>query len=170
MKKTFSLILSLAVALVAVNVASAKTLKVPEKKAVISVEIPDSWTVEELDKGVSVESKDKVVTVFFEITGAKGLDKLLDETIDWLKEQKVKIDESSKKEADFKVEGMDFSRISWKGSNEEWGKSDIAFIFGDLGNGKIVVITYWLPESGLDKHIPAINKMFDSFKRITPEE
>jgi hypothetical protein len=170
MRRFFSFALCLALPLFATTFVAAKTLEIPEKKPLFSVVVPDSWTVEELEKGLAVESKDGVVTVFFEVTGAKGLDQLLDETIDWLKDQKVKIDESTKKESDFKVEGMDWSRISWKGSNEEWGKSDIAFMFGDLGHGKIAVITYWLPESGLEKHIPSINKMFDSFKRITPDE
>src|SRR4051812_18870419 len=165
-KKTLSFVLCLFLPLLAMNVAAAKELKVPVKKPLISVEIPNGWDVEELEKGLSCESKDGVVTVFFEVTGARGLDKLLDETIEWLKDQKVTIDESTKKESEFKAEGMDFERISWKGSNKEWGKSDIAFIFGDLGKGKVLVITYWIPEDGVEKHLPAINHMFDSFKRL----
>ena len=169
MNRFRTLTLSLCLALIGATAVSAKTLLIPAKKAQISVEIPDSWTTEELEKGVSVESKDKVVTIFFEVTGARGLDKLLDETVEWLKSEKVTIDEASKKESEFKAEGMDWAKISWKGSNTEWGKSDIAFIFGDLGNGKIVVITYWLPEDGVEKHIGSINKVFDSFKKIAAE-
>jgi hypothetical protein len=106
------------------------------------------------------------VTILFEVTAAKGLDKLLDETIGWLKEQKVAIEEPTKKEADFKAAGMNWSKIAWEGGNAEWGKADIAFVFGDLGNGKVLVITYWITKKGGEKHSESIGAVFDSFKRI----
>jgi hypothetical protein len=78
------------------GLASAGTVNVPEDKPAISVEIPDSWKPEETDNGIACESPDKVATIFFEVTSAKGLDALIEENIDWLtKDQGVELDKAS---------------------------------------------------------------------------
>ena len=99
-------------------------------------------------------------------TGGKGIEKLIDENIEWLKEHKVKIDAATKSEAEFKAGGLDWSRVSFKATQKDTGESRVAFIFADLGGGKLLLITYWITEEGLEKHIPSINALFESFKRL----
>jgi hypothetical protein len=144
----------------------AKEIKIPEDKPAVSVTVPDSWGPEETDHGVAVESADKEATVFFEVTDAKGTDALLTENIDWLKDQKVTINEASKSEKDFKTTGMSWSRISWDGTSEEWGPATIGFAFSDIGNGKVLVVTYWITKKGWEKHDGELTKIFDSVSKL----
>jgi hypothetical protein len=89
----FSLVLS--------SLAPAGTLNIPEDKPAISVDIPDSWKPETTDKGIACESPDKVATIFFEVTSAKGLEALIDENVDWLtKDQGVQLDKASEQTGD----------------------------------------------------------------------
>lgn len=132
----------------------------------VSVDAPDSWSPENTDKGVVTESADKEATVFFEVTSAKGTDALLDENIAWLKDQKVSIDQASKSEKDFKTSSMSWSRISWDGTSEEWGPATIGFAFADVGNRKVLVVTYWITKKGWEKHDSELSKIFDSVKKI----
>lgn len=167
MKKFLALSLCLALSLLAATPAAAKTIKVPEKKALVSFEVPNSWSVEDLEKGVMCESKDEVVTILFEVTGGKGIEKLIDENIEWLtKEHKVDIDAATKSEADFKAGGLEWSRLSFKCTHKDTGAGRVAFIFSDIGGGKILLITYWITEEGMTKHIPSINALFESFRRL----
>jgi hypothetical protein len=165
MKKRLALALCLTLPFLAVTL-SAKVIKIPEEDSVVSVDAPDSWSPETTDKGVVTESADKEATVFFEVTSAKGTDALLDENIAWLKDQKVSIDQASKSEKDFKTSSMSWSRISWDGTSEEWGPATIGFAFADVGNGKVLVVTYWITKKGWEKHDSELTKIFDSVKKI----
>jgi hypothetical protein len=165
MKKPLALALCLTLPLLAATV-SAKVIKIPEADPVASVDVPDSWNPEDTDKGVATESADKEATVFFEVTGAKGTDALLDENISWLKDQKVTINQASKSEKDFKTSSMSWSRISWDGTSEEWGPATIGFAFADVGNGKVLVVTYWITKKGWEKHDSELSKIFDSVKKL----
>ena len=165
MKKIIALALSLTLPFL-IATLSAKIIKIPEGDAVVSVDVPDSWGPESTEKGVAVESSDKEATVFFEVTNAKGTDALLDENITWLKDQKVSIDQSSKSEKDFKTASMSWSRISWDGTSEEWGPATIGFAFADVGNGKVLVVTYWITKKGWEKHDGELSKIFDSVKKL----
>jgi hypothetical protein len=165
MKKRLALALCLTLPFLAVTL-SAKVIKVPEEDSVVSVDAPDSWSPENTDKGVVTESADKEATVFFEVTSAKGTDALLDENIAWLKDQKVSIDQASKSEKDFKTSSMSWSRISWDGTSEEWGPATIGFAFADVGNRKVLVVTYWITKKGWEKHDSELSKIFDSVKKI----
>ena len=165
MKKIISLALCLTFTIF-IATLSAKVIKIPEGNPVVSIDVPDSWGPESTEKGVAVESSDKEATVFFEVTSAKGTDALLDENIAWLKDQKVSIDQSSKSEKDFKTASMSWSRISWDGTSEEWGPATIGFAFSDVGNGKVLVVTYWITKKGWEKHDGELSKIFDSVKKL----
>ena len=162
-KLTLAICLSLPFLL---STLSAKTVKIPEEDPSASVNVPDSWGPEATERGVATESEDKEATVFFEVTTAKGTDALLDENIAWLKEQKVSINEKSKSEKDFKVGAMSWSRVSWDGTSEEWGPATIGFAFSDIGNGKVLVVTYWITKKGWDKHEAELDKIFESVKKL----
>lgn len=164
MKKLLILALCLSI-LPAAATLSAKTVKIPADEPSVSIDVPDSWKPEETEHGTATESADGEATVFFEVTDAKGMDSLLDENIEWLKEQKVTINEDTKSEKDFKSKSMSWSRIAWEGTSKEWGPAVIGFAFSDIGNGKLVVVTYWITKKGFEKHEADIDKIFDSVKK-----
>jgi len=143
-------------------IADAKTIKIPEGKPVISVNVPDSWEPEATDKGIAIESPDKIVTVFFEVTSPKGVEDLINENVDWLmKDQKVEIDRESKSEKDFKNGDINWSLISWNGDNEEFGPATVGFMMTKAGN-KLLTVTYWITKKGHEKQMPELDEILSS--------
>ena len=113
--------LSLAVlfALALVTPSFAKTFKVPDEGSFASITIPDDWKSKEIDKGVEAQSKDDEVYFAVEATDAKGMDKTIEEAIDFLKEQGVTIDPKTQKQSEGKVNGMEGVDITWSGKDKE---------------------------------------------------
>jgi hypothetical protein len=144
------------------TITDAKTIKIPQGKPVISVNVPDSWEPEATDKGIAIESPDKIVTVFFEVTSPKGVEDLINENVDWLmKDQKVEIDRESKSEKDFKNGDINWSRISWDGNNEEFGPATVGFMMTKAGN-KVLTVTYWITKKAHEKEMPVLDKILSS--------
>jgi hypothetical protein len=167
MKKIAMPVATLALSLLLISLAPAGTVNIPEDRPAISVNIPDSWKPEETDKGVACESPDKVATIFFEVTSAKGLDELIDENIDWLtKDQGVQLDRASEQKQEFEAANLEWKRISWSGKSKEWGPATVGFAFTEGGNGQVLTVTYWITKKDQEKHFPAIEKMFESVRRI----
>lgn len=158
-----SLVLSLLPALL-----SAGTIKVPKDNPAVSLTIPNSWEPEDSDGGVLAESPDNVATVFFKAVGTeKEMGALIDDGIDWLtKEHDVKLDASSKSEKDFEDSGRKWSRISWEGNSKEWGPAVVGFLFTDLGNGKVLTVTYWISKKDSEKNLETLGKIFSSVKPV----
>jgi hypothetical protein len=147
--------------------AVAGTVTIPKENPAALAKVPDSWKPEETDHGYMIESPDQVATVLLEATTVKGSDKLLDENIDWLvKEQKVKIDAKSKKESEIELGGRKWSVLSWDAGSKEWGPSVVGFIFTEVGNGKILTVTYWITKKDSEKHMPTIEKILASVKSV----
>src|SRR4051812_6415137 len=84
--------------------ARAKTLKVPNDDfAIAQVTIPDSWDPEEFENGVAAQSDDDAVYLSLAAVGTeKGMNAEIDDTFEMLKEHKVELDQSTKKENKFK--------------------------------------------------------------------
>lgn len=147
--------------------AMAGTIQIPTEKPVASAFVPNNWEPEATDEGIACESPDGVATVFLEVTTAKGLDALLKENIDWLvDDQKVKINEASKETKDVQFGEVKFSRISWDATSKEWGPAVVGFLFTDLGNGKVLTVTYWITKKDAEKHYGTLEKIFASVKAL----
>lgn len=158
---------ALACSLLFTSLSPAATVNVPEDTPAISVDIPDSWKPEATENGVACESPDKVATIFFEVTSAKGLEALIDENVDWLtKDQGVQLDKASEEKQEFEAANLGWKRISWSGTSKEWGPATVGFAFTDAGDGKVLTVTYWVTKKDQEKHIPTIEKIFESVKRI----
>ena len=147
--------------------AVAGTVKVPSKKPIITVNIPDSWEPEETGKGIACESPDKVATVFFEIVATeKGMNKLIDENIEWLMSDRgVDIKADTKQEKDFEVGGIKSSLMSFDASSKEFGPAKVGFIFTPI-NDKVLVTTYWITVKGYEKQDAALTKILNSVSPI----
>ena len=145
--------------------ALAGTVKVPEKKTLITVEIPNSWKPETTDRGISCESPDQVATVFFEVAGSeKAMNKLMDENIDWLiKDQGLKVKKDSELKKDILVGGIASSMLSYDADSKEFGPSKVGFVF-TMVNAKLLVITFWLTVEGFEKHETTLDAIFASVK------
>jgi hypothetical protein len=83
--------------------AFAKTFKVPDEDSFASITIPDSWKPKEIDKGVEAQSSDDEVYFAVEATDGKGMDKTIQEAVEYLKDQGVTVDLKTQKQ----TEGQD---------------------------------------------------------------
>lgn len=146
----------------------AESIQIPKDEPAASLTIPDSWEPEDSDGGILAESPDNVATVFFKVVATeKEIGTLIDDSIDWLTEEHdVKIDAKSKSEKDFEDGDRKWSRISWDGVSKEWGPAVVGFLFTDLGNGKVLTVTYWISKKDSEKNLDVLANIFSSVKAV----
>jgi hypothetical protein len=160
MKKTLLLTLS-ACALLAGS-ASAKDFKLPnEDFGIATISIPDSWKPSEIDNGVEATSPDDAVYIAADAVGSdKGVDAEIDDTFKMLKEHKVKLDQSSKKENKFKINGLDADELLFQGTDED-GPTAVSIVFVTVKD-KLVVLTYWVTTAEEKKNYDTVMKIVNS--------
>lgn len=162
MRNTLALILAVTVSFTLS--AFAKDLKVPnEDFAVASLNIPNNWKPEAIDKGYEAQSPDNAVYLAVVAVGSeKGMNAEIEDTFRFLKEHKVKLDEDSKKEQKFTVNGFEATELVFDGKDED-GAATISLAFVPVKN-KVLVFTYWATKSEEGKHEKEIGKILQSIK------
>lgn len=161
MKKSF-LTLSLA-ALIAVS-AQAKTMKLPDdEKPVATITIPDSWDPGEIENGAVGQSEDDAVYLAaVAVSSKKGMDAEIEDTFKMLKEHNVELDESTKKENKFKVNGMDAEELLFQGKDED-GPTAVSICFVPMKDS-VIVLTYWVTTKEEAKHQAEVGQIVNSLK------
>lgn len=99
--------------------AFAKTFKVPDEDSFASITIPDSWKPKEIDKGVEAQSSDDESISRWRATDAKGMDKTIEEAVEYLKDHGVTVDLKTQKQSEGKINGMEGVDITWSGKDKE---------------------------------------------------
>ncbi len=142
----------------------AKTLKVPnEEFAIASINIPSDWEPEEINNGVAGTSKDEAVYLAVVAVGSeKGLNAEIDDTFAMLKDHKVILDTSSKKENKFKINGLDADELLFQGKDED-GPASVSITFVPIKD-KVIVLTYWVSTNEEAKHQEEVGKIVGSLK------
>ena len=139
-------------------------MNIPSKRPVVTIDVPDSWNPEETDKGIAVESPDEVATVYFEIArSGKGMNSIIDDNIEWLKDQKVDVIGSSKTEKDLMVGGIKSSIMTYDAKSKSYGPSKVGFIFTPVGKA-LLIITFWITVKDFEKQEPTLDKMLASVR------
>ena len=145
--------------------AFAKTFKVPDEGSFASITIPDDWKSKEIDKGVESQSKDDEVYFAVEATDAKGMDKTIEEAIDFLKEQGVTIDPKTQKQSEGKINGMEGVDVTWNGKDKE-GDAIVSLTILAVRKDKALIITYWASPEGTKSHAKELGEILSSVKGI----
>ena len=142
----------------------AKTLPLPDaESAIASITIPDSWEPGEIENGVVGTSPDKAV--YLAVVGVeseKGMSKEIEDTFAMLKEHKVELDQDSKKENKFKVNGLDAEEMVFAGKDED-GPASVSITFMPIKD-KVLVLTYWVTSAQEAKHSEEVGKILKSIK------
>ncbi|MDQ6622632.1 MAG: DUF1795 domain-containing protein [Verrucomicrobiota bacterium] len=159
-----SLITILACAAAGLVSMEAKTLKVPnEDFAIASINIPDGWEQEEITNGVAGTSPDGAVYLAVVGVGSdKGMNAEIEDTFAMLKEHKVVLDQSSKKENKFKVNGLDAEELVFQGKDED-GPTSVSITMVPIKD-KVLVLTYWVSTEDEAKHEEEVGKIVNSLK------
>jgi hypothetical protein len=161
--KKLSLAVLLALALA--TPSFAKTFKVPEEGSFASITIPDDWKSKEIDSGVESQSADDEVYFAVEATDAKGMDKAIEEAVQYLHEQGVTVDEKSMKQSEGKINGMDGIDVTWSGKDKE-GNAIISLTILAANKDKVLLITYWASPEGTKKHDKELGAILQSIKPV----
>lgn len=146
--------------------AHAKTMKLPDdEKAVATITIPDSWDPGEIENGAVGQSEDDAVYLAaVAVSSKKGMDAEIEDTFKMLKEHNVELDESTKKENKFKVNGMDAEELLFQGKDED-GPAAVSICFVPMKDS-VVVLTYWVTTSKEAKHQAEVGKIVNSLKPV----
>ena len=144
--------------------AFAKTFKLPSDEfTVASIEFPKDWQPEEINNGVAGQSPDDAVYLAAVAVGSeKGMNAELEDTFDMLKEHKVKLDQSTKKENKFKLNGEEVSELIFHGEDDD-GPCSISISFVPVKD-KVVVLTYWVNTEKEKEHQEEVGKILQSLK------
>jgi len=144
--------------------AFAKTFKLPSDEfAVASIEFPKDWQPDEINNGVAGQSPDDAVYLAAVAVGSeKGMNAELEDTFDMLKEHKVKLDQSTKKENKFKLNGEEVSELIFHGEDDD-GPCSISISFVPVKD-KVVVLTYWVNTEKEKEHQEEVGKILQSLK------
>lgn len=161
--KKLSLALLLALALI--TPAFAKTFNLPDEGSFASITIPDSWKSKEIDKGVESQSSDGEVYFAVEATDAKGMDKTIEEAIDFLQKQGVTIDANSAKQSEGKINGIEGVDLTWSGKDKD-GDAIIALTILAVTPNKVLLITYWGSPAGTKNKAKEIGDILGSVKSL----
>lgn len=167
--KKLALTASLLLALLA-NTSFGGTVKLPEEMPAATVSLPDDWEPEEDENGgVLAESPDNVTTIYFDIVGSKDeLDETIEASLKWLMEDhKVSVKAESKEEKEADIGGRSYQMVNFDGESKEWGPAEVGFFFTPVGQGKVLVITYWVSKENSDKSTDTlVNKILPSVKSV----
>jgi len=157
--------LALLVALALVTPSFAKTFKIPDEGSFASITIPDDWKSKEIDSGVESQSADDEVYFAVEATDAKGMEKSIEEAVQYLHEQGVTVDEKSMKQSEGKINGMEGIDVIWNGKDKE-GAAIISLTILAANKDKVLLITYWASPEGTKKHDKELGAILKSVKPI----
>lgn len=141
-------------------------MKVPDADAAIaSITFPDSWQTDEIDNGVSGQSSDDAIYMaVVAVSSEKGMDAEIEDTFSMLKEHKVELDQSSKKENKFKIGGFDAEEMLVQGKDED-GPAAVSITFVTMKD-KVVVITYWVSTEDKAKDSDEVGEIVKSIKAL----
>ena len=127
--------------------AQAKAFKIGDDDPVSWVSIPDTWEPAEIDNGVEGTSPDKETYVAAEIVDAKEIDDAVKEEDKFFAKQKIKIKGDTKKEKETTVNGLKAFDYSWDATDED-GPTHVSVTFVVVGEGKLLLLTYWGSAAG----------------------
>ena len=150
------LLLGAALAAALVMPAWAKNLAVPADDPAVTLSIPNSWTMQEIDFGYSATSPEKDVAFYVEYAAGKRLKAMTDLNKEWLKENSIKtIGEPQELELDFN--GVKGSVLKYKAKDEN-GPTNVNFAFIPAGKDRVIMLTIW----GSDEEQAKVGKDLDS--------
>ena len=134
-----------------------------EEFPIATIDIPESWEPEEINNGVAGTSDDGAVYLSVVAVGSdKGVKAELDDVFAMLKEHDVELDQATKKENKFKLNGLDAEEMVFQGKDED-GAASVSITFVTIKD-KLLVITYWVSTEEEKKHQDEVSKIIGTLK------
>jgi hypothetical protein len=143
----------------------AKVYKIPKEDSVVSVDIPKGWKVEYAEDSLDITSDDEEVYLNLEVNDSESLEGAIEETIGYLKKNKVKVDKSTEKKGEGKFGPFSASSIQWDGTDAD-GPTHISLTFVEISKKKVLTFLYWASPEGGKKHSKDLDAIGDSLKKL----
>jgi hypothetical protein len=141
----------------------AKDFSVPKKNPAITLTIPDTWKIRDIDYGYSAASPGDDVYFYVESTDPNNVDKMLALNDDWMKEQKIT------PLGEPKVTVVDQGPVKGKIYNykakDENGPTNVSFTLIPAG-GSLIMLTLWGSEEEQKKHNAEIDSILGSIRPV----
>jgi opacity protein-like surface antigen len=158
------LLLGAAMALALMSPAWAKNLAIPTDDPVVTLTIPNTWTMKEIDFGYSAVSPEKDVVFYVEYAAGKRVKAMTDLNKEWLKENSIKtIGEPQELDLDFN--GVKGSVLKFKAKDDN-GPTNVNFAFIPAGKERVIMLTIWGSDEEQAKHGKDIDSILGSIKPI----
>ena len=141
--------------------AAGRVFPVPPTAPAITVTTPSSWKVEEIEHGYSATSpgEDVFFSVEYEST-QKGVDALMKDNDDWMKENKIKQVAPTKEEG--AVNGVSMTHFEFDTTDAN-GKTLVDFFLIPAGDS-LAMLTFWGSVEERNKHKDDIVGILNSIK------
>lgn len=152
-------------AVVLPTAAMAETFKLPNDNPAVIVTLPDGWSPQEDDGWVEATSDDDEMFVAFEVTGLMDFEESLKETIQYLADEGVTVDEKSEVKEEFEINGMEGMEVAWKGTDKD-GAVSVSLSVIAVAPDKILLLTYWSTPKGDKEQAPMLREILKSIRKI----
>lgn len=160
--KTFLLAVALAFGLV--SPAFAKNLAVPSDDPAVTLTIPNSWSIQEIEFGYSATSPDKDVAFYVEYAAGARVKKMTDLNTKWMKDNKIVVSgKADEVEADFN--GVKGSILRYKAKDEN-GPTNVNFAFIPAGENRVIMLTLWGSDEEQAANDKDVSSILGSIKPI----
>ncbi len=158
------LVLGAAMAVALMSSAWAKNLAVPTDDPAVTLSIPDTWTMQQIDFGYSAVSPEKDVVFYVEYAGGKRVKAMTDLNKQWLAENSIKTI-GKPEELDLDFNGVKGSVLKYKAKDDN-GPTNVNFAFIPAGKDRVIMLTIWGSDEEQAKHGKDIDSILASIKPI----
>ena len=158
------LLVALFAALAVVTPTLAKNLAVPSDDPVVTLSVPNSWTMKEIDFGYSAVSPDKGVAFYVEFAAGARVKKMTDLNESWMKENSiVTLGKAEEMEVDFS--GVKGTVLRYKAKDEN-GPTNVNFGFIQAGQNRVIMLTLWGSDEEQKDNQKDVDSILTSIKPI----
>jgi hypothetical protein len=148
--------------------AWAGDFKLPDQNPVASFSIPASWKPAEYEDGVEALSDDESVYIAVEaadLTSTSVIEDAMKQSLSYLKKKGVEVDQSTAKQTQGKLNGMEVVDVSWKGKDSE-GDCNVSLTVVVVNGKKGLLLTYWASPDGEKKNSQELVQILHSIKPL----
>jgi hypothetical protein len=152
-------------ALLVAGATQAAEVQFPVDAPVAVITIPDGWKTTPTEAGIEVQADDDAVYFSIDAQESKDTGETVKAAVEYLASQNVTVDDSTKKEEEGKLNGMQAYNVYWSGKDDD-GPVTIGLTVLVADADKTLVITYWGGTEEQKAHGEEIGAIFNSLKPI----
>lgn len=147
------------------SAALGKTFELPDAKPIVTIDLPNAWSPEEIEKGAQATSPDTSIYVAFEVQNLKNTEKVITDGVKFFAESGVRIDPKTQRKTEAKINGLDVIDLGWDGTDKD-GPTKVSLSVIILSETKIGVLSYWGSPAGETKYATQLRSISSSIQPL----